>query len=187
MSTELRRLRNYIDGEFRDAADGRTTEVVNPATGEAYATAPLSGQTDVDAAMAAAAAAFPAWRDATPAERQKALLKIADAFEERAEDLIAAEVENTGKPIGLTRSEEIPRWSTRSLLRGRGTDARGPLGRRVHGRTDLVRPPRTGRRLRQVAPWNYPMMMAVWKFARRSRRATRSSSSRPTPPRRPRS
>ena len=98
MSTELRRLRNYIDGEFRDAADGRTTEVVNPATGEAYATAPLSGQADVDAAMAAAAEAFPGWRDTTPAERQKALLKIADAFEERAEELIAAEVENTGKP-----------------------------------------------------------------------------------------
>ena len=66
MTTELRRLRNYINGEFRDAADGRTTEVVNPATGEAYATAPLSGQADVDAAMAAAAAAFPAWRDTTP-------------------------------------------------------------------------------------------------------------------------
>lgn len=66
MSTELRRLRNYIDGEFRDAADGRTTEVVNPVTGEAYATAPLSGQADVDAAMAAAAAAFPGWRDVTP-------------------------------------------------------------------------------------------------------------------------
>src|SRR5690349_17543854 len=104
VSTELRRLRNYIDGEFRDAADGRTTKVVNPATGEAYATAPLSGQADVDAAMAAAAAAFPEWRDKTPSERQKALLKIADAFEERAEELIAAELENTGKPIGLTRS-----------------------------------------------------------------------------------
>src|ERR1700742_2233065 len=75
VSTELRRLRNYIDGEFKDAADGRTTEVVNPATGEAYATAPLSGPADVDAAMTAAAAAFPAWRDATPAERQRALLK----------------------------------------------------------------------------------------------------------------
>lgn len=114
MSTELRRLRNYIDGEFRDAADGRTTEVVNPATGEAYATAPLSGEADVDAAMAAAAAAFPQWRDKTPSERQKALLKIADAFEERAEELIAAEVENTGKPIGLTRSRKSRRWSTRS-------------------------------------------------------------------------
>src|SRR4051794_41519745 len=108
VSTELRRLRNYINGEFRDAADGRTTEVVNPATGEAYATAPLSAAADVDAAMAAAEAAFPAWRDLVPAERQKVLLKIADRFEERAEELIAAESENWGKPIALVRSEEIP-------------------------------------------------------------------------------
>lgn len=108
MTTELRRLRNYIGGEFKDAADGRTTEVVNPATGEVYATAPLSGQADVDAAMAAAAAAFPGWRDTTPAARQKALLKIADAFEARADELVAAESENTGKPLGLTASEELP-------------------------------------------------------------------------------
>ena len=120
MTTELRRLRNYINGEFRDAADGRTTEVVNPATGEVYATSPLSGQADVDAAMAAAAAAFPAWRDTTPAERQKALLKIADAFEERAEELIAAESENTGKPIGLTAQRGDPAdGGPDPLLRGR--------------------------------------------------------------------
>ncbi|GGX97650.1 gamma-aminobutyraldehyde dehydrogenase [Streptomyces minutiscleroticus] len=166
MSTELRRLRNYIDGEFRDAADGRTTEVVNPATGEVYATAPLSGEADVDAAMAAAAAAFPAWRDATPAERQKALLKIADAFEERAEELIAAEVENTGKPIGLTRSEEIPPMvdqirffaGAARMLEGRAA------GEYMEGLTSIVRREPVGV-CAQVAPWNYPMMMAVWKFA----------------------
>ncbi|WP_405822710.1 gamma-aminobutyraldehyde dehydrogenase [Streptomyces sp. NBC_01390] len=166
MSTELRRLRNYIDGEFRDAADGRTTEVVNPVTGEAYATAPLSGQPDVDAAMAAAAAAFPAWRDQTPAERQKHLLKIADAFEERAEELIAAEVENTGKPIGLTRSEEIPPMvdqirffaGAARMLEGRSA------GEYMDGMTSIVRREPVGV-CAQVAPWNYPMMMAVWKFA----------------------
>jgi betaine-aldehyde dehydrogenase len=166
VSTELRRLRNYIDGEFRDAADGRTTEVVNPVTGEAYATAPLSGPADVDAAMAAAAAAFPAWRDTTPAERQKHLLKIADAFEERAEDLIAAEVENTGKPIGLTRSEEIPPMvdqirffaGAARMLEGRSA------GEYMEGLTSIVRREPVGV-CAQVAPWNYPMMMAVWKFA----------------------
>ncbi|MFE9600741.1 gamma-aminobutyraldehyde dehydrogenase [Streptomyces hokutonensis] len=166
MSTELRRLRNYIDGEFRDAADGRTTEVVNPATGEAYATAPLSGAADVDAAMAAAAAAFPAWRDETPAARQRALLKIADAFEERAEELIAAEVENTGKPIGLTRSEEIPPMvdqirffaGAARMLEGRSA------GEYMEGMTSIVRREPIGV-CAQVAPWNYPMMMAVWKFA----------------------
>ncbi|MEU0781517.1 gamma-aminobutyraldehyde dehydrogenase [Streptomyces sp. NPDC006173] len=166
MSTELRRLRNYIDGEFRDAADGGTTEVVNPVTGEAYATAPLSREADVDAAMAAAAAAFPAWRDQTPAERQKALLKIADAFEERAEELIAAEVENTGKPIGLTRSEEIPPMvdqirffaGAARMLEGRSA------GEYMEGLTSIVRREPIGV-CAQVAPWNYPMMMAVWKFA----------------------
>ncbi|MFD3483092.1 gamma-aminobutyraldehyde dehydrogenase [Streptomyces sp. NPDC058665] len=166
MTTELRRLRNYINGEFRDAADGRTIEVVNPVTGEAYATSPLSGQADVDAAMAAAAAAFPAWRDTTPAERQKVMLKIADAFEERAEDLIAAESENTGKPLELTRTEEIPPMvdqirffaGAARMLEGRSA------GEYMDGFTSIVRREPVGV-CAQVAPWNYPMMMAVWKFA----------------------
>ncbi|MFF1413779.1 gamma-aminobutyraldehyde dehydrogenase [Streptomyces sp. NPDC058289] len=166
MTTELRRLRNYIGGEFKDAADGRTTEVVNPATGEAYATAPLSGQADVDAAMAAAAAAFPAWRDATPSARQKALLKIADALEARADELVATESENTGKPLGLTASEELPPMvdqirffaGAARLLEGRSA------GEYMEGMTSIVRREPVGV-CAQVAPWNYPMMMAVWKFA----------------------
>ncbi|GAA2295894.1 MULTISPECIES: gamma-aminobutyraldehyde dehydrogenase [Streptomyces] len=166
MTTELRRLRNYIDGEFRDAADGRTTEVVNPATGEPYATAPLSGAADVDAAMAAAEAAFPAWRDLVPGERQKALLKIADAFEARAEELIATESENTGKPLGLTRDEEIPPMidqirffaGAARMLEGRSA------GEYMEGLTSIIRREPVGV-CAQVAPWNYPMMMAVWKFA----------------------
>ncbi|MEU4891844.1 gamma-aminobutyraldehyde dehydrogenase [Streptomyces sp. NPDC044780] len=166
MTTELRRLRNYIDGEFRDAADGRTTEVVNPATGEPYATAPLSGAADVDAAMAAAAAAFPVWRDLVPGERQKALLKIADAFEARAEELIATESENTGKPLGLTRDEEIPPMidqirffaGAARMLEGRSA------GEYMEGLTSIIRREPVGV-CAQVAPWNYPMMMAVWKFA----------------------
>ncbi|MCX5194063.1 gamma-aminobutyraldehyde dehydrogenase [Streptomyces sp. NBC_00249] len=166
MTTELRRLRNYIGGEFKDAADGRTTDVVNPATGEVYATAPLSGQADVDAAMAAAAAAFPGWRDTTPSERQKALLKIADAFEARADELVAAESENTGKPLGLTASEELPPMvdqirffaGAARLLEGRSA------GEYMEGMTSIVRREPVGV-CAQVAPWNYPMMMAVWKFA----------------------
>ncbi|MEU2230813.1 MULTISPECIES: gamma-aminobutyraldehyde dehydrogenase [Streptomyces] len=166
MTTELRRLRNYINGEFRDAADGRTIEVVNPATGEVYATSPLSGQADVDAAMEAAAAAFPAWRDSTPSERQKVLLKIADAFEERAEELVAAEVENTGKPVALTASEEIPPMvdqirffaGAARMLEGKSA------GEYMEGMTSIIRREPVGV-CAQVAPWNYPMMMAVWKFA----------------------
>ncbi|MFD5768803.1 gamma-aminobutyraldehyde dehydrogenase [Streptomyces sp. NPDC127049] len=166
MTTELRRLRNYIDGEFRDATDGRTIEVINPATGEVYATSPLSGQADVDAAMEAAAAAFPAWRDTTPSERQKVLLKIADAFEERADELIAAEVLNTGKPTALVASEEVPPMvdqirffaGAARLLEGRSA------GEYMEGMTSIIRREPVGV-CAQVAPWNYPMMMAVWKFA----------------------
>ncbi|MER6915404.1 gamma-aminobutyraldehyde dehydrogenase [Streptomyces sp. NPDC000594] len=166
MTTELRRLRNYINGEFLDAADGRTIEVINPSTGEAYATSPLSGQADVDAAMDAAAAAFPAWRDATPAERQRVLLKIADAIEERAEDLITCESENTGKPLELVRTEEIPPMvdqirffaGAARMLEGRSA------GEYMEGFTSIVRREPVGV-CAQVAPWNYPMMMAVWKFA----------------------
>jgi betaine-aldehyde dehydrogenase len=164
--SELRTLRNYINGEFRDAADGRTTDVVNPATGEVYATAPLSAAADVDAAMAAAAAAFPAWRDTTPSERQKALLKIADAIEARADELVAVESENTGKPLGLTASEEVPPMvdqirffaGAARLLEGRSA------GEYMEGLTSIVRREPVGV-CAQVAPWNYPMMMAVWKFA----------------------
>src|SRR5579875_1518476 len=101
-------LKNFVGGKFTGTRDGRTSDVVDPSTGEAYAQAPVSGPEDVDAALRVAAGAFETWRDATPAERSLALLKIADAVEERAEDLVAAECRNTGKPVALTMSEEIP-------------------------------------------------------------------------------
>src|SRR4051794_24386945 len=100
-------MQNFVNGRYVDAADGRTAALIDPSTGETFADAPLSGEADVDAAMRAAADAFEGWRDATPSERQKALLRIADAVEDRADDLVAAESRNTGKPLGLTRSEEI--------------------------------------------------------------------------------
>ncbi|MBW1598208.1 gamma-aminobutyraldehyde dehydrogenase [Streptomyces sp. JJ38] len=166
MTTELRRLRNYIDGEFRDASDGRTTEVVDPATGETYALAALSSPADVDAAMAAAEAAFPAWRDTTPGTRQLALLKIADALEARADELLAVECKDTGKPLELTRQEELPMMldqirffaGAARMLEGKSA------GEYMEGMTSFVRREPVGV-CAQVAPWNYPMMMAVWKFA----------------------
>ncbi|MDQ0765387.1 gamma-aminobutyraldehyde dehydrogenase [Streptomyces canus] len=166
MTTALRTLRNYIGGESMDAADGRTIEIVDPVTGESYATSPLSGRADVDAAMGAATAAFPAWRDTTPAERQRLLLKIADAFEARTGELVAVESENTGKPLGLTASEEVPPMvdqirffaGAARLLEGRSA------GEYMEGMTSIVRREPVGV-CAQVAPWNYPMLMAVWKFA----------------------
>jgi betaine-aldehyde dehydrogenase len=164
--SELQTLRNYINGAFTDAADGRTTEVVDPTTGQVYATAPLSGEADVDAAMTAAAAAFEAWRDTTPSVRQLALLKIADAVEAHAGELVAVESKNTGKPLGMTASEEIPPMvdqirffaGAARLLEGKSG------GEYMEGLTSFVRREPVGV-CAQVAPWNYPMMMAVWKFA----------------------
>lgn len=159
-------LSNFINGEHKPAASGETTDVVNPSTGQVYATAPRSGEADVDAAMRAAANAFEEWRDSTPSERSRALLRIADAIEARAEEIVAVESENTGKPIALTMSEEIPPMcdqirffaSAARILEGRST------GEYMRGHTSMIRREAIGV-VAQVAPWNYPMMMAVWKFA----------------------
>ena len=159
-------LRNFVNGDYVDAKDGPTSDVINPSTGEVYATAPVSGQADVDGAYEAAEAAFEGWRDSTPSQRSLALLKMADAVEARAEELIAAEVENCGKPIGLTRSEEIPPMVDQ--IRFFAAAARMLDGRAaaeyMSGMTSFVRREPIGV-IGQVAPWNYPMMMAVWKFA----------------------
>ena len=158
-------LRNFVNGQQVEAADGRTSDVINPATGEAYAAAPVSSAADVDAAMQAAATAFESWRDTTPGERQLALLRIADSFESRADELIAAEVENTGKPTGLTRSEEMPPMidqirffaGAARMLEGRSA------AEYMAGHTSFIRREPIGV-CAQVTPWNYPMMMAVWKW-----------------------
>ncbi|HRE03917.1 MAG TPA: aldehyde dehydrogenase family protein, partial [Ilumatobacteraceae bacterium] len=162
----MQRFRNFINGSFVDAADGATTAVIDPSTGQQYGEAALSRDADVDAAMAAAAAAFDTWQDSTPAERSLALFRIADAVEARAEELIALEVANTGKPIAMTRSEEIPPMVDQ--IRFFATAARHlegkSAGEYMRGMTSYVRREPVGV-CAQVAPWNYPMMMAVWKFA----------------------
>src|SRR5882757_5320877 len=102
----MRHVQNVIDGRSVDAAE--RADLIDPATGAVFGSAPVSGPADVDAAYRAAARAFETWRDVTPADRQRALLHFADAIEARADELIAAECENTGKPIELTRTEELP-------------------------------------------------------------------------------
>ena len=162
----MRTLQNFIDGKLTDALDGRTMDLVNPATGEVFAQAPVSGREDVDAACRAAARAFPGWRDATPSERSLALLRIADAFESRGEELVRLESENTGKPFALTSAEELPPMvdqirffaGAARLLEGRSA------GEYMAGHTSFVRREPIGV-CAQVTPWNYPMMMAVWKWA----------------------
>jgi betaine-aldehyde dehydrogenase len=161
-----RMLQNFIGGRYVDAANGRTASITDPSIGEVFAEAPLSGEADVDAAMRAAAEAFDTWRDTTPSERSRALLRIADAVEAKADELVAAESQNTGKPIGLTASEEIPPMvdqirffaGAARLLEGKSA------GEYMADHTSMIRREPVGV-VAQVAPWNYPMMMAVWKFA----------------------
>ncbi len=164
--SDIRTLRNYINGEFVDARDGRTLPVVDPTTGEAYTSSPLSGAADVDAAMAAAADAFPLWRDSTPSTRQTLLLKIADAVEARADELVEAECRNTGKPRAVTRDEEIvPMVDQIRFFAGAARMLEGrSAGEYAEGLTSIIRREPIGV-CAQVAPWNYPMMTAVWKFA----------------------
>ncbi|HTE72909.1 MAG TPA: aldehyde dehydrogenase family protein, partial [Actinomycetes bacterium] len=164
MSTDV--LSNFVDGKPAAAADGRTSELVDPSTGQVFAQAPVSSAADVDAAVEAAARAFETWRDSTPSDRQKALIRIADAIESRADELVDAEVRNTGKPRGLTLSEEIPPMvdqirffaGAARVLEGRSA------GEYMAGHTSFVRREPIGV-CAQVTPWNYPMMMAVWKWA----------------------
>jgi 1-pyrroline dehydrogenase len=155
---------NAIGGEARPAASGETRAVLNPATGEELARAPASAAEDVEAAVRAATRAFPGWRDTPPAERSLALLRIADAIEEHGEELCRLESLDVGKPIEHMR-EELPFIADN--LRFFAAAARTPEGRAggeyVRGRTSFVRREPLGA-VAQIAPWNYPLMMAVWKI-----------------------
>jgi betaine-aldehyde dehydrogenase len=159
-------LANFVGGRYVTMQEDRTSEIVDPSTGEAYLRAPVSGPADVDAALRAAAAAFETWRYTTPAERSLALLKFAGAIEARTEDLVEAESRNTGKPVALTRSDEVPPLADELRFfagAARMLDGRS-AGEYLSGHTSMIRREPVGV-CAQVAPWNYPMMMAVWKFA----------------------
>ncbi len=160
-----RSLKNYIGGEFVDARSDAVTDLVNPATGGVVAHAPVSSEADVDAAYGAAEAAFAEWGQTTPGERQAALLKIADDIEARGDELVRLEAENTGKPYALTASEEIPPMvdqlrffaGAARMLEGKAA------GEYMSGHTSWIRREPIGV-VGQVTPWNYPMMMAIWKI-----------------------
>jgi betaine-aldehyde dehydrogenase len=164
--SDKRTLQNLVAGEHVDPVDGRRADLVDPSTGEVFASAPVSGAEDVDRAYAAAATAFETWGRTTPAERQRALLRFADLVEEHADELVALESQNTGKPIALTASEELPpavdqiRFfaGAARVLEGRAA------GEYMAGHTSWIRREPIGV-VGQVTPWNYPLMMAVWKLA----------------------
>jgi betaine-aldehyde dehydrogenase len=165
MATAITTLKNFIDGEFVDPADGQTEPILNPATGEAIAEAPMSTAADVDHAVKAARTEFAGWSTTTPGERALALLKLADAIEEHADELSELESDNAGKPINAFRDDEIPFMADNlRFFAGAARCMEGrAAGEYVSGYTSIIRREAVGV-IGQIAPWNYPLMMAVWKI-----------------------
>jgi 1-pyrroline dehydrogenase len=165
MSVSVEKHKNLVGGEFVDAADGGTAEIINPATGETIAEVPQGTEADVDRAVEAAKKAWPEWKETTPQERSEILLKLADLIDEHTEELAEIESRNVGKPLAAAR-DEMPVCSDNlrffagaaRVLEGRAT------GEYMKGYTSMIRREPIGI-VGQVAPWNYPLMMAVWKFA----------------------
>ena len=165
MATQVLTLQNFIDGEHSWPAEGETEPILNPATGEVIAYAPLSTAADVDRAVDAARRAFETWGVTTPGERASALLALADAIEEHAEELAQLESANAGKPIAAFRDDEIPFMvDNLRFFAGAGRTLEGrAAGEYTRGYTSIIRREPVGV-IGQIAPWNYPLMMAVWKF-----------------------
>jgi betaine-aldehyde dehydrogenase len=161
-----RKLTNIINGKAVAPKSGKYSDVINPATGKVYAQAPVSSAADVNAAFKAAAAAFPIWSNFTPSQRQLALLKIADELEKRAKDFAKAESENCGKPIAtLVDYEIMPSVDQIRFMAGAARNLEGKAtGEYTADHTSSIRREPIGV-IGQVTPWNYPLNMAVWKFA----------------------
>ncbi|WP_426244048.1 gamma-aminobutyraldehyde dehydrogenase [Nocardioides sp. LHG3406-4] len=159
-------FKNVIDGALVDAASGGTYDVVDPSTGDGYATAPMSRGEDLDRAYAAADRAFEGWGGSTPQERARALLRIADAIDARADEIVRVESRDTGKPLGLTASEELPPSSDHfRFFAGAARVLEGKsAGEYLADHTSFVRREPIGV-VGQVTPWNYPLMMMIWKIA----------------------
>ena len=158
-------LQNFIGGQFVDPAEGQTEPILNPATGEAIAEAPVSTAEDVERAVEAARKAFPEWGVTTPGERAEALLRLADALEEHGEEIAELEADNAGKPINAVREDEIPFMvDNLRFFAGAARTLEGrSAGEYVSGYTSFIRREPVGV-VGQIAPWNYPLMMAVWKI-----------------------
>ena len=159
-------VKNYINGKSQESLSGQFTDLINPTTGEVFGKAALSDEKDIDLAYNAAAKAFESWKNTTPSERSMALWKIADVLEKNIEEIVSLESENTGKPIGVTMAEEV--GPMLDQIRYFATAARNlegkSAGEYMKGHTSMIRREPIGV-IGQVTPWNYPMMMAVWKFA----------------------
>jgi betaine-aldehyde dehydrogenase len=166
MATATRtKLQNFIDGEFVDPAEGQTEPVLNPATAEEIAEAPLSTEEDVNRAVEAAKRSFEAWGNTTPAERSMMLLKLADSLDEHADELSDLESANAGKPRHSFLEDEMPAASDCiRFFAGAARNMEGKAaGEYLEGYTSMIRREPIGV-VGQITPWNYPLMMAIWKI-----------------------
>lgn len=159
-------IRNFINGKYMSARASGSFEVIDPATGVSYAASPVSGAADVDAAFSAAAAAFEGWGETTPAQRQLALFRIADAIESRAEEFADLESKDTGKPRASLVADEIMLSVDQvRFFAGEARHLSGmATGEYLKDHTSSIRREPIGV-IGQVTPWNYPLNMAIWKIA----------------------
>ncbi|WP_447913691.1 gamma-aminobutyraldehyde dehydrogenase [Microbacterium phyllosphaerae] len=164
MATEL--LQNFIGGQYVPVSGQGRMPLIDPVTEETYGELPVSDASDVDAAYAAASAAFPIWRDTTPADRQLALFRIADEMQARAEEFADLESKDTGKPrASLVTDEILQSIDQLRFFAGAARSLEGrAAGEYLAGHTSFVRREPIGV-IGQVTPWNYPLNMAVWKIA----------------------
>ena len=164
MSVTVSQRKNFVGGELVDAVDGGTMEVLNPATGETIAEVPRGTQADVDRAVEAAKKALPEWLETTPQERSEALLKLAAAIDDNAEELAELESQNVGKPLSYARDEMPVSADNIRFFAGAARVLEGKsAGEYMKGYTSMIRREPLGI-VGGIAPWNYPLMMAVWKM-----------------------
>jgi 1-pyrroline dehydrogenase len=165
MSVTVSQHKNFVGGEWVDAVEGGTMEVLNPATGEVIAEVPKGTQGDVDRAVEAAKKALPEWLETTPGERQEALLKLAAVIDDNAEELAEIESRNVGKPLSYARDEMPVSADNIRFFAGAARVLEGKsAGEYMRGYTSFLRREPIGI-VGGIVPWNYPLMMAVWKFA----------------------
>src|SRR6476661_2709383 len=164
MSTTVTRYKNFVGGEWVEAVEGETMEVLNPATGEVIAEVPRGGEADVERAVDAARKALPDWLEKTPKDRMELLLKLADVMEANGEELARLESQNVGKPMWIARDEIPFMVDNLRFFAGAARTLEGKsAGEYVAGYTSMIRREPLGI-VAGITPWNYPLMMVVWKL-----------------------
>ncbi len=160
----MKSYQNFVDGQMVAAVEGQDEPIVSPVNEETIARVPKGTEKDVDRAVGAAAVAFEKWIDSTPQDRSLMLLKLADRIEQNAEELAQLEAVNVGKPIGLARSEVPFLVDNLRFFAGAARCQEGKAaGEYLAGYTSIIRREPVGV-VGSIAPWNYPLMMAIWKI-----------------------